>query len=55
MICPNCDGILGGGICQGCGWRDGNPWPSHRLAVGSSYPLKDRSLYPAALGLQDNL
>lgn len=46
MICPNCDGILGGGYCQGCGWRTGDPWPAHRLVLGSTHPLKARELYP---------
>ncbi len=46
MICPNCDAMLGGGICQGCGWRTGNPWPASRLVAGSTHPMKARELYP---------
>lgn len=47
MICPNCDGILGGNNCQGCGWTKNDPWPVRRMVAGSTHPLKDLSLYPA--------
>ncbi len=54
MICPSCDGILGGAAgqenCQGCGWTAKDPWPVHRLVVGSPHPMKDISLYPPRSG-----
>ena len=56
MICPNCDGILGGGYCQGCGWRTGDPWPAHRLVAGTTHPLKARELYPPdVVGVKDEI
>lgn len=51
MLCPQCDSILGGGRCQNCGWNTSQPWPAFRMVAGSSFPLKDRTLYPPAAEL----
>jgi hypothetical protein len=50
MLCPNCDGILNATGCQACGWKTGDPFPAHRLAVGTAHPLKTGADYPAHSG-----
>ena len=50
MICPNCDGVLNKTGCQACGWKMGDPFPAHRLAVDAVHPLKPGWQYPPQVG-----
>lgn len=51
MLCPNCDNVINATGCQACGWKTGDPFPAHRLVVGSSHPLKEGvGIYPSRVG-----
>lgn len=50
MLCPNCDGLLAGAGCQGCGWRTGDPFPAHRFKIGAAHPFMPGAEYPERTG-----